>query len=1455
MSKGKQEKRSKKTATVSGARRIGDEYQDLVALEVILHMLRDPTHYEWIRLESSDAKYLDDIVAKRMDGALVAMQVKASVHPDDPKDPWTWEDLFDKVPPAKESLLGKWITSLLVLKENHPQVEASVRTNRHLSIEIEKCLDSQKRLDYSLLPIEVQTKMSELALNEENAKEFCRVFRFDASSLDIEALETDLRRSFEVDLNGEPSNYELLRAEIRAWIRNRNLPREGGYILLEDARKAARWTVLKGLSEEFELPEILSPLDYEVLDLDSATASEGAIRVLTGAPGVGKSTFLTSYFDRLKSDGKAVIKHYYFLPNDADTFFDRFLAKRAMESLMVQLQNNYPDAVRNLQQRNPTPDQFSRWIRSASSFFHSKGESLAVIIDGLDHLYRDQHSLLQFKEVLDALLPVGQGLVLILGTQRIPIKDLSYFETVCPDNDWKELSPLSLGQVEAWLERILPNVSNRYEQETHNNAVVALHKRSKGYPLIIHLTLKALESKGRPFNERSIRLLPEIEDNDLRQYYRSLLTPVSQEAKSILILLASVSFPLSKPSILAALGLGVSGPKFLKEIEFLLRYDSFGCRLYHQSLQVFLRELEDYEELRDLILPNLISWMKDEGPQYLRWTALPALLCQYKDKTVLDRIAGLDWMWTAARFRYNIDAIRTQYVAAHAYALQTSRLDLLVPIIHFEQSLRDVHDYYEDTYAKLLELQLHLDLEEYVRKHALLELEYLSREELVQTMSYAFASADDGLLDQASETFITKRFILGNPSKDHSSTYISEVKVLLRGLSYFKSAWQEIFIHVIEDHGASYGGSALVEMFCEELENRGRVAELQILYEHAQLEDFRSIVAEFVAKAALRQAVALVSRIISEQASPLITICSYRHNILREPDKYHGSKPEVLTLSKLPILEQHRRKIDITKLFVSEFTKAFANALNGRGTTGYHQIANLSYYDKLLICMDEIGCNAAIAAQSGIPIPYELPFQLLEKLPQPTMSYRDESESGYALAAKLAAIEIAEMTHAFNLGRDKPDQIAIHKLEAYSYFNLWLWSERLSVDDTRSFLHSESDCCDQLLFRAKILLEPSAELIDKFIQCAKLAIRSGKRNIAGEALAHASKLLVSYGPHKDLTMFMIFELMKAWSECDPSKLRRWIAAIRRPLLYIDQYTDGDETSFAITSIGELLLKHMPEEFPSYYMEVLSKGDYHDAEELLSQLAEHGDLSDAGVQSLILTAPHDRVLRTLERRFKREGTTNLQESILNAHGRNIFSKIKQGEDDDNKTGWQNTTELDQSILAMEPMALEAHLASNGQVIDGRVLELWATKWVQKQATNTSEVLLRVLKNSNQPKLIVRVYESLRASTSLVKLYPLLVRGAKDSSIWATYATSREASDWYSRIIIKDFPQKVVSFVYDTGGGNKDVYTGQHGVSLGSLPRVTRHLVNGNEVALAVSLTDAAVKVLVDITAVFPLPNGN
>jgi hypothetical protein len=112
--------------TRSGVRRRGDEYQDSVALDLMVDWLEHTNRYQWMQVEADDRGALDDVVALDTRNVLHVWQVKHSAHPDIPEDAYTWDSLLAQSEGRRgrttQSLLQKWSQSLERVQREYTEV-------------------------------------------------------------------------------------------------------------------------------------------------------------------------------------------------------------------------------------------------------------------------------------------------------------------------------------------------------------------------------------------------------------------------------------------------------------------------------------------------------------------------------------------------------------------------------------------------------------------------------------------------------------------------------------------------------------------------------------------------------------------------------------------------------------------------------------------------------------------------------------------------------------------------------------------------------------------------------------------------------------------------------------------------------------------------------------------------------------------------------------------------------------------------------------------------------------------------------------------------------------------------------------------------------------------------------------------------------------------------------------
>jgi uridine kinase len=410
--------------TRSGVRRAGDDYQDIIALALLIEWLEHPDRYIWARVEADDAGFLDDVEALRTDGVIVAMQVKFSAHPGDTADPYTWDDILKQRTSAKgktlPSLLAKWGTSFQDLRNTHVRVKASLVSNRRPVDDLRISFAAPGVVELERIPDPSVRAAIVLQLGgEQEAREFFAAFRFDLDQPGLDTLEAAVERRF-LNLHGNLRGWKSLKDALRKWVRRRNLPPPDGRITLEAVKGAAEWQRLEVLPEEFSVPpDFVIPDDrFHGTFLRALKGSDGSCVVLTGPPGIGKSTYISNLYRELKNAGFHVIRHHYFLSRDDRTPY-RYDHLNVARSLMSEIQAICAALGIAQPGGNPRAEDLVAWLSDRGRELSQRGSRLVVILDGLDHVWSEEGSVEELNKLFQLVTPVPAGVVLLIGTQPV----------------------------------------------------------------------------------------------------------------------------------------------------------------------------------------------------------------------------------------------------------------------------------------------------------------------------------------------------------------------------------------------------------------------------------------------------------------------------------------------------------------------------------------------------------------------------------------------------------------------------------------------------------------------------------------------------------------------------------------------------------------------------------------------------------------------------------------------------------------------------------------------------------------------------------------------------------------------------------------------------------------------------------------------------------------------------
>ena len=617
--------------------RAGYEFQDLVGIEMLIRHYRDPDLFEWVQIESDDqnAKALDDVVALRKDGSVEYVQVKFTVNAEKYRLDWDW--LLGKTANGT-SMLYKWERSFRKAKTHGPIHSAQLKTNRVPTDAVAACMTNNKIL-LEKLDSETRKLVEAECRGPDRAAEFFSSFEFTSEMPDLEHFEVQLRDQL-VPSDTDQSGWLLLKYNVTRWAVLKNEPFPDGCIQRDHVVRLISKKRPKPMRQDFLVPPHYTPpedgIDEEIQS--RIKTGETPLTILWGTPGRGKSTYLSHLTQSLQAEGEVVVRHHYFLSlkeNGANraSFVD------VATSLIHQLKSFYPRYTSGLKD---DPQKLHNGLIHVAETLGSEGKRLYLVVDGLDHVYRDTSRIDQLDHLFNVVFPLPEHLTLIVGTQRVPDNQLPRKLLLnASAGDWVEIPRMNEVAVRHWLEsqncaRPLALKWEDRNAEELRKIAKALFEISSGHPLHLIFAYEALVRSGKPIDDSDVNALPSCPDGDIRSYYEGLWLRISPGARRILHMLAGSGFYWPESGIRDCIG-------DFHEIEFLLEPHNSGMRPFHESIFAWIRDRVDHEGNYNTLRPKVIDWLENSAPEYWRWGWL--WLTQAANGDFSNLIAGANSSW------------------------------------------------------------------------------------------------------------------------------------------------------------------------------------------------------------------------------------------------------------------------------------------------------------------------------------------------------------------------------------------------------------------------------------------------------------------------------------------------------------------------------------------------------------------------------------------------------------------------------------------------------------------------------------------------------------------------------------------------------------------------------------------------------------------------------------------
>ena len=503
-----------KTNKRGSSRRKGDEYQDLTALRLALENYIARTSFKMF-LEYEQSGNLDDIVL--LQGTKIeAYQVKYAVNPLDVYE------VSDLIGPNSPVNLKKFSDSWNILRDRFPGYSLTAY------------LCSNRALDASLVDLVTHEGAFTPEVIKDRRRGNAKQLRADLAS--ASGLDTDAFREFLADFQFRVRQPTLM--ELEQYIRTILLDKELGLsdsAIFLDLKEAFKQNaifssdpittesidkLLERLQSKLLIPQVF-PVNQDHFVERKALSEQldktlphvdGGYLIVTGLPGSGKSTSLTTYFDALNRAKKCeVFRYYCFVDVNDNAQKMRVEAESLRENLLNEFHRRYPDV---LERRFDYSEQnFYKCLKTLANYFVERGRKFVVFLDGLDHAERLKP---EDRDSVISALPsdVPKGVAIVVGTQELH-KWPHFLKRTreCPETHIQ--MPLFSGsETQDYLE------NKRGISGLSHADIVDIHKKCEGLPLYLQYAAEIILSSEEVSN--AIAALSPAIGGNIRDYYELL---------------------------------------------------------------------------------------------------------------------------------------------------------------------------------------------------------------------------------------------------------------------------------------------------------------------------------------------------------------------------------------------------------------------------------------------------------------------------------------------------------------------------------------------------------------------------------------------------------------------------------------------------------------------------------------------------------------------------------------------------------------------------------------------------------------------------------------------------------------------------------------------------------------------------------------------------------------------
>jgi hypothetical protein len=1390
----------------AGILRAAFEYQDLVGIEILIQFFRDSELFRWVELESDEPKAgkLDDVVAARNDGSYELLQVKFSANPSEYHLDWDWL-LYRKG--KGTSLLQKWSNSLQKFKSLGSIHSAKLRTNRSPDDEFLKSLNGNF-VDFDKIEGSRKAVLVAELGGEKIARTFFQKFEFAHSEPLVDDLESKLKGQL-VPSDTDNNGWLLLRSQASRWASRKNQPEPDGKIRHGHLVQIISKRRPKPIPQDFVVPESYRVPSMAFHDAFIARIRTGdhPISVLWGPPGRGKSTYLSYLLRELRDEDLPVVRHHYFLSLD-DSTVDRVSFPEISHSLMDQMAALYPEAV---QTQKRSPDQLRSWLEACGNHFASDSKPFFVIVDGLDHVWREQQNTSQMEHLFNQLLPCPVNVCLLLGTQRVPSTQLPIkLNQKADDDDWIEVPPMDRGSVHAWISGqhdagrlLLREHRGRSVKSELAEVSAAFFDICAGNPLHLIYSFEALVRRGAIVTSEDVLEMPSCPDGDIRQYYKLLWARLSERGRKVLHTIAGCDFswPVN--------GLEICGGS-VHEVDHLLEHRRTGLTPFHGSVLVFAREQPNHLALVQAALPSVIRWLEKDAPEFLRWGWLWIMHSRNGDHAPLLNGASRNWVIDSLAAGWPIEQAINILWEAEEVAFAQNDLPKTWQIRSLRVRCQNGSEFQTQRYDDFEECAIRISKNEQRILSMADGLPLASENEIITLLKCLNGRDVDGIGSECFDALrghVNRPIELGIPIDDQ---YLSTIEHFLESMADFGSFEPE---RLLKFFGHFRQGNRLFGTFlghAVRTQNLDSVCALLPYLTSEKHASWRKAAEDSIVKIACHEGIDLQTRLTPTQSiSPLLS-CWFRIRGLAP------SQPCIqIDVSSEAVKENYDygRNPEIERFLHGQFFLALDAAL--RGETSYSppmKGIDQSKLGWLRQAVDRLVELAFSISKDRDEIGFETIYLgLSDLLPVDVNRRPSDPDSAQYRAFRGIADDIALDLHALRCAVHGPTSVSQESFEIARGSVHWedeIWVAH-EVARRRKWIDPEGvkSLVQDLASKESKHVTSFDERTDRWVDLAQLSVIYGLDG-GSEYVRRAADCMVSYGWRKDMWIFEVLSAVEYIHDMGGVDVRPWLKQLSPIVDEIVNFTDGDETNHAPEDFVELVAKVCPDWLPAMYGHFISKEDYRLAEMALAAILEQLDYSDPAAVALASSLVERADMYELEKlqKEKRSGIAEILRERRAFLGVRDRKKEKQGKKSTPKRDDLAWGGKSPNVAKFGPDKLEKLLERVERRTTGykrreeslvRWLRHWAANGKGLEALNSIESYYNSHDNPRAINdLLDPAIEVSLTCEGVQKAYRWVVRAHIENHGWASFYSDRETIPPRLKLVAKYYKKRWNDFIQDT-----------------------------------------------------------